>query len=198
MRLRPMSVRFGISATPMREALLRLVSEKALALDARGTVAVPTLTLDQLLEIRTIRTDLEGRAAAAAAKIVSDSDIDALANIHTQMALCHKLKQFEKAIDLNTEFHLYLCRLGRLPVLYDLVGTLGPLRADPFASLRWRSAGGLGLACSPADSHRPPQSRSRRRASGNLRRYYKRRTGTSCACGRQQRRHRPTRPLNMS
>jgi DNA-binding GntR family transcriptional regulator len=133
LRLRPMSVRFGISATPMREALLRLVSEKALALDARGTVAVPTLTLDQLLEIRSIRTDLEGRAAAAAAKIASDGDIDELANIHGQMSLCHKLKQFEKAIDLNTEFHLLLCRLGRLPVLYDLVEGLW-VRCGPILS----------------------------------------------------------------
>lgn len=133
LRLRPMSVRFGISATPMREALLRLVSEKALALDARGTVAVPTLTLDQLLEIRSIRTDLEGRAAAAAAKIASDGDIDGLANIHGQMALCHKLKQFEKAIDLNTEFHLLLCRLGKLPVLYDLVEGLW-VRCGPILS----------------------------------------------------------------
>ncbi len=133
LRLRPMSVRFGISATPMREALLRLVSEKALALDARGTVAVPTLTLDQLLEIRTIRTDLEGRAAAAAAKLASDSEIEALAEAHRQMALCHKLKQFEKAIDLNTEFHLDLCRLGRLPVLYDLVEGLW-VRCGPILS----------------------------------------------------------------
>lgn len=131
--LRPTSVRFGISATPMREALLRLVSEKALALDARGTVAVPKLTLEQLLEIRTIRTDLEGRAAAAAAQLVTDSDIDALAAIHAQMAKSHQLGKYEKAIDLNTEFHLRLCRLGRLPVLYDIVEGLW-VRCGPILS----------------------------------------------------------------
>ncbi|MBV5271766.1 MAG: GntR family transcriptional regulator [Afipia sp.] len=133
LRLRPMSVRFGISATPMREALLRLVSEKALALDARGTVAVPTLTLDQLLEIRTIRTDLEGRSAAAAASVASDSEIDTLANIHARMCNCHQIQQFEEAIDLNTEFHLLLCRMGRLPVLYDLVEGLW-VRCGPILS----------------------------------------------------------------
>jgi DNA-binding GntR family transcriptional regulator len=133
LRLRPMSVRFGISATPMREALLRLVSEKALALDARGTVAVPTLTLDQLLEIRTIRTDLEGRSAAAAASVASDNEIDTLANIHARMCNCHQIQQFEEAIDLNTEFHLLLCRMGRLPVLYDLVEGLW-VRCGPILS----------------------------------------------------------------
>ncbi len=133
LRLRPTSIRFGISVTPMREAVLRLVSEKALALDARGTVAVPTLTLDQLLEIRAIRTDLEGRAAAAAAKIIASADIDMLADIHNRMSKSHRLEQYEKAIDLNTEFHLRLCHLGQLPVLYDLVEGLW-VRCGPILS----------------------------------------------------------------
>lgn len=133
LRLRPMSARFGISATPMREALLRLVSEKALTLDARGTVVVPTLTLDQLLEIRAVRTDLEGRAAAAAARFASKQEIDGLEAIHRQISQCHLSQQFEKAVDLNTEFHLGLCRLGRMPIVYDIVEGLW-VRCGPILS----------------------------------------------------------------
>lgn len=133
LRLRPMSARFGISATPMREALLRLVSEKALTLDARGTVMVPTLTLDQLLEIRAIRTDLEGRAAAAAARCASRDEIDGLEAIHSQISQCHLSRSFEKAVDLNTEFHLSLCRMGRLPIVYDIVESLW-VRCGPILS----------------------------------------------------------------
>ncbi|KAB1072987.1 GntR family transcriptional regulator [Methylobacterium planeticum] len=131
--LRPMSARFGISATPMREALLRLVSEKALALDARGTVVVPTLTFDQLMEIRAIRTDLEGRAAAAAAKAAPDAGITALAAIHDAISECHARQDFARAVDLNTEFHLSLCRLGRLPIVYDIVEILW-VRCGPILS----------------------------------------------------------------
>lgn len=133
LRLRPMSARFGISATPMREALLRLVSEKALALDARGTVIVPTLTLDQLLEIRAIRTDLEGRAAAAAATSATKEDVDGLEAIHRQISQCHMSQDFGKAIDLNTEFHLSLCRMGRMPIVYDIVEALW-IRCGPILS----------------------------------------------------------------
>jgi DNA-binding GntR family transcriptional regulator len=133
LRLRPMSARFGISATPMREALLRLVSEKALTLDARGTVMVPTLTLDQLLEIRAIRTDLEGRAAAAAARCAASDEIDGLEAIHSQISKCHLSRSFEKAVDLNTEFHLTLCRMGRLPIVYDIVESLW-VRCGPILS----------------------------------------------------------------
>jgi len=133
LRLRPMSVRFGISATPMREALLRLVSEKALTLDARGTVTVPTLTLDQLLEIRSIRIDLEGRAAAAAAVVANGEEIANLEAIHLLIAECHRAKNFDKAVDLNTEFHLNLCRMGRLPIVYDIIETLW-IRCGPILS----------------------------------------------------------------
>ncbi|ACL58651.1 GntR family transcriptional regulator [Methylobacterium nodulans] len=133
LRLRPMSARFGISATPMREALLRLVSEKALALDARGTVIVPMLTLSELLEIRAIRIDLEGRAAATAARIASADEIDGLAAIHEAITACHQTQAFARAVNLNTEFHLALCRLGRLPVLYEIVEMLW-VRCGPILS----------------------------------------------------------------
>ncbi|RVU16438.1 GntR family transcriptional regulator [Methylobacterium oryzihabitans] len=133
LRLRPMSVRFGISATPMREALLRLVSEKALAIDARGSVVVPTLTLAELLEIRAIRIDLEGRAAATAAVVASAAEIDGLAAIHEAISECHRTRDFERAVNLNTEFHLGLCRLARLPVLCDIVETLW-VRCGPILS----------------------------------------------------------------
>ncbi|MBA4785535.1 MAG: GntR family transcriptional regulator [Rhizobiales bacterium] len=133
LRLRPMSARFGISATPMREALLRLVSEKTLALDVRGTVVVPNLSLNELVEIRSIRVDLEGRAAAAAADCATKNDIDALAQIHDEISECHRLEQFERAIVLNTEFHLGLCRAGRLPITYDIVEGLW-MRCGPILS----------------------------------------------------------------
>ncbi|MDP4024647.1 GntR family transcriptional regulator [Methylobacterium sp. NEAU 140] len=132
LRLRPMSARFGISATPMREALLRLVSEKALALDARGSVVVPRLTLDQLLEIRAIRTDLEGRAAAAAIEAPAGG-IDGLDAIHGQISACHASGDFARAVDLNTEFHLALCRLGGMPILYEIVELLW-VRCGPILS----------------------------------------------------------------
>ncbi len=133
LRLRPMSARFGISATPMREALLRLVSEKALTLDQRGTVVVPSLTLTQLLEIRSIRMDLEGRAAGQAALMASEEEIEGLQVIQDQIALCHRDRDFVRAIDLNTEFHLLLCNLGQLPIVYDIVESLW-VRCGPIIS----------------------------------------------------------------
>lgn len=133
MRLRPMSARFGISPTPMREALLRLVFERALVLDGRGTVTVPHLTVSQLLEIRAIRVDLEGNTAEAAATLATPAQIDALAGVHDQIMACHKTGDFSRAIDLNTQFHLDLCRLGAMPITYELVENLW-VRCGPILS----------------------------------------------------------------
>ena len=119
--LRPVSERFGISATPMREALTRLVVDRALTLDARGTVTVPRLTRDQLLEIRSIRVDLEGRCAERAALRAAPERIDALEAIHGEMMAAQARRDFLDAIGENTRFHLELCRMGDLPVTYELV-----------------------------------------------------------------------------
>lgn len=131
LRLRPMSKRFGISATPMREAFLRLVSLDALTLDARGTAMVPELSRDELIEIRNIRLDLEGRAAAAAALRASDAQIDALEAMHADLSQAFEAGDHARAIDLNTQFHLSLCRAGGMPILLEIVENLwvrcGPL-----------------------------------------------------------------------
>lgn len=133
MRLRPTSARFGISPTPMREALLRLVFERALVLDARGTVTVPHLTYDQLVEIRSIRVDLEGRTAAAAALAATKSGLAKLEAIQAEMRECLETGTYDRAIDINTEFHLSLCRMGNLPITYDLVKGLW-VRCGPILS----------------------------------------------------------------
>lgn len=133
LRLRPLSERFGISLTPMREALMRLVFERAMVFDERGTAVVPDLTLAQLQEIRSIRMDLEGKAAASAATHVTAEELQELRDIQTGIADCHARKSFADAVHLNTEFHLLLCRAGRLPITYDLVEKLW-VRCGPILS----------------------------------------------------------------
>lgn len=131
--LRPTSERFGISATPLREAFMKLITTDALGLDSRGTVFVPILSHDELIEVRNIRIDLEGRAAAAAAQIASQRDISALEEIQNQIAACHKSKSFAEAVDLNTQFHLALCRMAQLPILQGIVENLW-VRCGPILS----------------------------------------------------------------
>lgn len=150
MRLRPLSTRFGISLTPMREALHRLVFERAMVLDGRGTVTVPHLTPEQLLEIRAIRMDLEGRAAAVATEKASGTEIAELERIHSRIRDHHAAADFESAINLNTEFHLVLCRSARMPIIYDVVEGMW-VRCGPILSHLYDAPEPLGWNPHPHD-----------------------------------------------
>ncbi|MFO7856307.1 MAG: GntR family transcriptional regulator [Paracoccaceae bacterium] len=142
--LRPMSQRFKISVTPMREALLRLVSERALSMDARGTAVVPALTRARVQEIGDLRSDLEGRAAALAAVRAQAAEIAALAAVNEEVVAAHAARDIPGAVRANTRFHLRLCGLARSPILLELVESLwircGPIlwHAIDARSPRWR------------------------------------------------------------
>lgn len=114
----------GISVTPVRESLLRLVSEHVLALDERGTVVIPVLTLERCIEIRDLRMLIEGEAAARAAKLVTDSEIDELSVIHGRYVRTERDRNFSMALAENENFHFGVCRLARSPALFRIVENL--------------------------------------------------------------------------
>ena len=59
--------RFGVSRTPIREALQRLETQPVVARDGRSLI-VATLDHNQLAELYTVRTELEALAARLAAR----------------------------------------------------------------------------------------------------------------------------------
>ena len=111
--LRPLAAELRLSPTPVREALLRLVSEQALALDDRGSAIVPVIGLDEFREIIDIRCDLEGRAAARAAARASPADIEQIA------ALVRAAEEDDgpRPLSRDAELHRALCRAGRAPLI---------------------------------------------------------------------------------
>lgn len=131
LHLRPLSARFGISVTPMREALLRLVSANSLTMDDRGTVMVPALTRAEVQEIWEIRAMLEGRAAGFAAERATADEIAALSTLNDEIVAHVQARDFSAAVRANTRFHLALAGLARRPVLSEMIEGLwvrtGPL-----------------------------------------------------------------------
>ena len=132
--LRPLASKLGLSATPVREALLRLVSEQALGLDERHSVLVPMLGGEDLDELEELRTDLEGRAAAVAATRASATDIDALAVLQDELELARTHDDRDAIFDLDTEFHRCLVVLSGRPTLLRVVDGIGA-RLGPILAL---------------------------------------------------------------
>lgn len=65
--LRTMAARLGVSVQPVREAVSRLVADRALIVLPNRAVRVPLLTLAQFRELTSIRLVIEGYAAERAA-----------------------------------------------------------------------------------------------------------------------------------
>lgn len=114
----------GISVTPVRESLLRLVSEHALVMDERGTVMVPEVSLARCLDIRGLRTLVEGEGAARAALVAATTAIDALCGIHERYVQTERDGDFPSALEQNETFHLTLCRMSQSPALFRIVENL--------------------------------------------------------------------------
>ncbi|WP_374635868.1 GntR family transcriptional regulator [Paracoccus sp. (in: a-proteobacteria)] len=72
--------RFGVSRTPVREALQRLETQSMLKRDGRSLI-VATLDHNQLAELYTVRTELEALAARLAARHATPEEIRVLAGM---------------------------------------------------------------------------------------------------------------------
>jgi DNA-binding GntR family transcriptional regulator len=69
--------RFGMSRTPIREALQRLETQSLLTRDGRSLI-VASLDHNQMAELYVVRTELEGLAARLAARHATDEEVQVL------------------------------------------------------------------------------------------------------------------------
>lgn len=110
---------YGTSITPVREAIFRLVSERALEMRAATSVQVPDLSPQSLREVQRIRVELEGVAAERAAELATKADIKALKAINAEFIKAAATSP-ERASLLNRDFHFAILRLAQLPILESI------------------------------------------------------------------------------
>ena len=114
---------FGTSTTPVREAIFRLVSERALELRTATAVQVPDLDFASLREIQSIRIELEGLAARRAAERITDEELAELQAINTQFIEA-AAKSPDQASLLNRDFHFAIMRLSGLPIVESICANM--------------------------------------------------------------------------
>src|SRR5258707_3369371 len=79
--IRDLAAEYGTPATRVREALQRLVAERALELQRNRSIGVPIPTLETFVELRRIRCLLEGLASELATPHFRSADLGRLARI---------------------------------------------------------------------------------------------------------------------
>lgn len=94
--------RFGVSRTPIREALQRLETQSMLSRDGRSLV-VAALDHNQLAELYAVRAELEGLAARLAAKHATQEEVHVLRDmVEADMRLMNDPEALARA---NRRFH---------------------------------------------------------------------------------------------
>lgn len=114
----------GTSVTPVREACLRLVSERGLELRSGRFVTVPTMTMARYMEVRTIRLALEGLATGLAADNATPDDIVRLEQIQSAFEKVDFAGEPEESFRYNRDFHFAVYRLSRMDMLVAHIESL--------------------------------------------------------------------------
>ncbi|HVO01979.1 MAG TPA: GntR family transcriptional regulator [Candidatus Cybelea sp.] len=128
--IRALARALGTSVMPVREALRRLVAERALELLPNRSVILPVMTPERFEEISRIRIALEGMMAESAAKYIKEDELRRMAKVNEDLVA--KLRQKNKRyLALNQEFHFQLYHAARMPQAMSIVETLW-LQIGPF------------------------------------------------------------------
>ncbi|MFQ6550927.1 GntR family transcriptional regulator [Aestuariibius insulae] len=102
--------RFGISRTPVREAIRQLEADGLVTHTPRRGATIRTLGPAEISELYDMRAVLEGAAAQFAARAASEVELAELSEIHQAMT---KTSDAEELYRLNQHFHAGLLDAAR-------------------------------------------------------------------------------------
>jgi len=109
--------RFGVSRTPVREALIQLQAQGWVGNLPRGGPIVAKMNLQQLLSLWELLAELEGVAIRLACERMSDDEIAQLVTLHEGSREIVEREDLTGWQALNLQFHEQVYRGSRNPYL---------------------------------------------------------------------------------
>lgn len=104
-RLEQLAAEFGVSVTPVREALLQLRAEGLLAQQLHRGFTVLPVTGQDIADVSGVQAHIGGELAARAAGNITDEHLGELKAIQAQLEDAYAQDDHERAVRLNHEFH---------------------------------------------------------------------------------------------
>ncbi|MBS1014786.1 GntR family transcriptional regulator [Acetobacter persici] len=147
--LRPLAASLELSPTPVREALLRLVSEQALELDDRNTACVPALSREVFQEVHPLRADLEERLTRNVAGQIIPEQIAVLEGCHQSFIEGYLAGDPHQSAVGNAAFHSAIAGFSSMSITAGIMQRLWA-RIGPF----YAGTNGLPPA-SPVEANHP-------------------------------------------
>lgn len=138
--LRGIGREFGVSMTPAREAVQRLVAEGALTMTGSGRVSTPELSTERIEELASIRALLEPELGSRALPRAHAALIDRMEAINAGITDAVTRQDAVAYVRGNLEFHRTLYLRAQSPAMLAMVETLwlqlGPTMRALYGRLR--------------------------------------------------------------
>jgi DNA-binding GntR family transcriptional regulator len=112
---------FGLSETPVREAIRRLESEGYVDFTPHMGAIVTKIDEGELVEIYLIRIALEELATRLASPHITEKDIDFLNKKNREMEMAIQQNRYEILAGINKLFHLRIYKAAPFPRLYKMI-----------------------------------------------------------------------------
>lgn len=148
--LRGLAQSLGVSPMPVREAVRRLIAERALELQpANKRLRVPGLNAHRLTQLATARQWVEPELAALAAGHATKEVIRRLRDDDAAVMAALTKGDVSAYMSSNQDFHFSIYRLAGAELFYDMARTLW-LQVGPFMRVVF---GRMGTVHLPKDHH---------------------------------------------
>lgn len=123
---RDLSERFGVSRTPLREALVQLESEGLVRIAPRKGIFIVRRSKAEVLEMITVWAALESMAARLATQVATDAQIGSLHALVDTFSTDEVAAKMGEYSDANIRFHQAIIALGGCKLIADMADTLFP------------------------------------------------------------------------
>jgi DNA-binding GntR family transcriptional regulator len=137
--LRSAAEAMGVSIMPVREAVSRLVAERALEVAPSRAVRVPLMSASHLRELATVRTAIEGYACEQAALRRTPDDLKRIAGAEAafRRESLSRHPDLAAAVEMNKDVHFAVYHAAGMPSLVEIIGSLW-LKIGPVLNLDLR------------------------------------------------------------
>lgn len=136
--IRSLAERLGTSPMPIREALRRLIAERALETLPNRSIRIPVPDAARTRDLLEARCALEGMAAAKAAQVITDAELKSLKRTHAAALKALSQDDTGEYLRQNTQFHRTLYAGAHSSVLLPLIESLW-LQYAPIMALSMRT-----------------------------------------------------------
>jgi DNA-binding GntR family transcriptional regulator len=118
---RDLAKQYGVSKTPVREALIRLAQEGFIEISPRRGISIPKISVEDLKEVFGVRSALEGLAAEEAARNVPTA---ALRTLKDEFHAAAEDKDGPRLYELGEALHNLIMAACNNKRLTSVVGTM--------------------------------------------------------------------------